>query len=641
MMFKEEKGVISIAMAILIPVIIFGVIYVYALLSTPQRENTVHKIVYASSEAYLSRYNTYLYDQMCLLTNLDSEGLEPLIIHYLQRNDRIDSPESASINIDYEKLSDPIVFKEAVVEASTLLIGNAVVNYSVDLLDQFSFADKIRTLNQSIQVYEKKLSEQFDKTGAIQFLKNIETSHDLQTDKTVLQALEDYLNEQYETYFKTYEAMETEIARSLTAVENPKQTLKTYLEEKEVQWCDSEKAFVSDYEDYMIALSLIKEHLAQIELEEATERMLISQIEAEIQKKPLDQATIDSLEAMHLETKERINCGFSEIDDIVSELIVVSETSDVSLIRLLKDLILEAEYLFSGVEIGSAELVLDACFIHSEKNRNDQYGDPMALAQKVKMNEYFLSIFSSYDINCPRVIDPQNRHEALRVIKGESEYLISGLMKEKQSISLVRLKIFAIRSAANLVTLLSDKDKLSKLSTATVAMPQPWRTLTYSVAIAVWSGVESYSDINRLMKGEGFYFLKTKAQWQLDFDTLLDGSWKKQFSNNIGQSSNAEQPSMDERSSIDEQSSLGESYADPNLYYMDYLRLLLLIQDEQTTLLRAMDLVEAELLSASEGKTSLKNFSRGHTIDLKWKPQVVFGFMPNDVSTLHMRNGFK
>ena len=162
-----------------IPVIVFGVLYVYAMLDRPQQENTAHKIVYASSEAYLSRYNAYMFEQMGLLTNLDTDGLQPIIVHYLVRNKLVADRDAVKLSISYEQLSNPDVFNEAVNEAATVLVGNAFVAYGVNLLDQFAFAEKIKSLNQSIQNKEKKLSEQFDKIGASHLLNTIKMCREI------------------------------------------------------------------------------------------------------------------------------------------------------------------------------------------------------------------------------------------------------------------------------------------------------------------------------------------------------------------------------------------------------------------------------------------------------------------------------
>jgi hypothetical protein len=398
-----------------------------------------------------------------------------------------------------------------------------------------------------------------------------------------------------------------------------------------------EASFMNDQRDYLQLAGSIEAKYELIESEDVSVNQLTTEIETEKLKKPLNQDKLDQLSARLADAEGTIADSYAEIAAIVSEVLGAAEEKPPSMIDGLKALLLEAEHLFSGIEIGSGSLTLDVAYKHSV---NDSFDINLDAVTKAKLNEYYLSIFSSYDLNCPRVFDPQNRQNVLRGIKGEAEYLISGIDKEKQSISLVRLKIVAIRSAANLVTLLCDKDKLATVSTATLAIPQPWRSLAYSAAIVAWCGVESYSDINRLMKGEGFYFLKTQTQWAVDFDGLFNGNWKNKV--NAKRQTESKQSTESKESTESKQSTeSNQSITDPNMYYLDYLRLLLLIQDEETTLLRAMDLIEAELIGTSEGKTSLANFSRGHVIDLTWYVHGIFNLVSKDESAIHMRNGFK
>ncbi len=622
---KGEKGVISIVVAILIPVIILGVLYAYTMLEKPRQENTVHKIVYASSEAYLSRYNAYLFNQFGILANMDSDTLEPLILHYLMRNKLILTQESAVVTIGYEQLSVPNTYRQAIIEASTVLIGNAMVDYALEMLEQFAFAEQVRKINHSIQEFEKKLSEQFDKSGATQILRRIEMCHDVQIGRREIAALKEYLNEQFDTASMSLETLSGTVTRIKETTGDTKRAMTAFLEGKKAQWHATEIEFLSAHQAYLKVAVQIEDYFKQIESNEAMKRQYEIQLDGETQRSPLNEATINQLLALVSEIEEAIENGYIGIDAIVTEKVMQEKENTPSIIQAFKTILLEAESLLSGVAIGSSELILEDGYWHSINNRDDPNNEALALTQKIKINEYYLSVFSCYDLNCPRIFDPQKRQKAQRIIKGEVEYLVSGLAIEKQSVSLVRLKIFAIRSAANVVTILCDKDKLARLSAATVALPQPWRSLAYGAAIAAWSSAESYSDINRLMKGDSFYFLKTQTQWALDYDALLDGSWKTKVTTQPNESASSHMLNID----------------DPKLYYMDYLRLLLFIQDEQTTLLRAMDLIEAELLSVSEGKSSLASFSRGHIIDLNWKPLKIFGQSSNENSTIQLRNGFE
>ena len=250
-LIKEEKGVVSIVMAIIIPVIVFGVLYVYAMLDRPQQENTAHKIVYASSEAYLSRYNAYMFEQMGLLTNLDTDGLQPIIVHYLVRNKLVADRDAVKLSISYEQLSNPDVFNEAVNEAATVLVGNAFVAYGVNLLDQFAFAEKIKSLNQSIQNKEKKLSEQFDKIGASHLLNTIKMCRDVQAGRRELEALKDHLFAQKEIFFKTLDDLLAVLSSVKATSEVPQQAMKTFVESKEAHFRELEEAFMKDQRDFL------------------------------------------------------------------------------------------------------------------------------------------------------------------------------------------------------------------------------------------------------------------------------------------------------------------------------------------------------------------------------------------------------
>jgi hypothetical protein len=264
----------------------------------------------------------------------------------------------------------------------------------------------------------------------------------------------------------------------------------------------------------------------------------------------------------------------------------------------LKRQMAELELTLSGVvvEDGKLDITSDA------KKQYDFSGyKEEAFASKIMLNEYFLMIFSSYDQNCPRKLSVGNRPEITRTLKGETEFLISGEAEEKTSLSEVRIKIMGIRTLANLVAFMGDADRINQLSVMTSAFPQPWSALAFGTAVTAWCTVESYGDINALMKGKAVPIIKSTDQWR----TTLGGTSENAMFN------------VSKNDLETESDNASASVFD--LYYLDYLRLLLMLQNEETSIARAMQLIDHELKKTSKNAYSLDDFSIGHSVNLKWK----------------------
>ena len=403
------------------------------------------------------------------------------------------------------------------------------------------------------------------------------------------------LGEKEKLFYDNAQKMKETIEQAKMELEDSNVQIEAYLETEIKALKDSESAFrnyISEYESHLLSVSdiyisvdVLKRQVSSLEIE-------IRQVEQSDLKQEDKKAKISDLEEMKEQLNQEIEGYLKAVKDLIQECIQLEvEQAQTSFLDTIRRIIADVDGLFSGVEIGGGIIE-----ISSENERELPETIPQSsLEQRILMNEYLLGLFSSYDELCPRKIDPFDRMEDTRQIKGEVEYLISGIKDERESISMVRLKVMAIREIANLVSIVTDSNKIKQITTATAAIPQPWRSVAFGVSLIAWGSAESYVDVNQLMKGEGFYYLKTDEEWHLDFQSLLSGAWKSQVSGTPKESS---------------------GIFDPKMYYQDYLRILLYMQPEEDILLRAMDLIDSELYAISDQKVSLSNFSTAHHIKL-------------------------
>ena len=150
----RKKGAVSILMVIVIPIFIMGCLLVYQILYQRQVNMRTEKIVLACSDAYLSMYNGYLFDELALLANNKSPGVEVMVREYLIKNKIIDTNVEISFDASYMGLDQPDYFREAIYYASTAQIGRSIVRMGDEWINQLS---AIQTLRKVLKSYNTLL----------------------------------------------------------------------------------------------------------------------------------------------------------------------------------------------------------------------------------------------------------------------------------------------------------------------------------------------------------------------------------------------------------------------------------------------------------------------------------------------------
>ena len=554
--FQLESGALSIMLTILVPIFMVGVLMLFIGLKEQQTNNRIRQMAYMSSEAYLSKINSYMWQSFRMQTNLDEGGLDQMIRHYITKNHLVVSPEAIEIKTTYESIKDPNQFKRAALNAMELLVIDGAAEYTVQLFERWKGLEKIENLNDKLSSYENELSEFIDQSEAIKMLNRLKKLDDKATQPKDLKVYGEIKAQQFENSYGKF----TEVLKQSAQATGSEHSVNNYFEAK-------------------------RQQSAQVKRE--VERLISA----------LDEGA-NNLEKMIETINEESFSNESwnrEIDAIIGQL-GYDETVKMGgdIVSRLKQLTAELELTFSTVEIGDGQLQITSDA--KKKFAFDAY-EKETIKNKIILNEYFLMVFSSYDQKCPRKIDIETRPEVTRTVKGEIEFLISGESDEKVSVSEVRMKILAIRTLANLVSLMGDSNRINQLSLMTSTLPQPWGTMVFGATLAAWSTIESYGDVNALMKGEIVPFIKTSNQWR----TALRGSYE------------------DKKFDFGPIEQSDEMLGDFEVYYQDYLRLLLILQNEENTIARAMQLVEHELVKSSKGSYTLEDLSIGHSVSLKWQ----------------------
>lgn len=157
------------------------------------------------------------------------------------------------------------------------------------------------------------------------------------------------------------------------------------------------------------------------------------------------------------------------------------------------------------------------------------------------------------------------------------EYLIIGKDHDVDNLKGVINRLLLIREGANFVYLLTDAGKVAEAYSAAAllvgytCLPPLIEATKYAILLA-WAYAESVMDVRILLAGEKVALYKNA------------GNWKTSLAN-IGELVSKDAGSMGDNNGVD---------------YEGYLRMLLLMANQEETTMRAMDLIEIQLQHTTE-----------------------------------------
>lgn len=163
-------------------------------------------------------------------------------------------------------------------------------------------------------------------------------------------------------------------------------------------------------------------------------------------------------------------------------------------------------------------------------------------------------------------------------LRYQLEYVIGGKHSDQENLKKVVQELLAVRTAANMVHLLTDSAKQAQVHQMALiiasAVALPFLEGIISLALqAAWAFGESILDIRGLLKGGKVPLVKDAGSWNLSLENL----------SNILEILNQEEDK--EKSGMD---------------YQEYLRLLLFMKGSQTRLDRTIDLAEQEMQAGGQ-----------------------------------------
>jgi len=224
--------------------------------------------------------------------------------------------------------------------------------------------------------------------------------------------------------------------------------------------------------------------------------------------------------------------------------------------------VVDQEMSLSDKRILAKELVGERM---KQKNVNtgnlyDEADEEQSFINSFFFREYLLRYFRHYD-----------QGEPSGALDYEIEYLIGGKEEDIENLKSVAWRLSGIREAANAEYLFQNGSKCGEAEilavTLALLLQSPELTEPLKNAILLgWAYAESLYDVKQLLAGGKVPLIKTDADWHYGLSEALS----------LAESSE-------------------EDLSERGLDYSNYLRILLMLEDEKTLTTRAMNMMEANI----------------------------------------------
>ena len=269
--------------------------------------------------------------------------------------------------------------------------------------------------------------------------------------------------------------------------------------------------------------------------------------------------------------------GGENLDDVLDDYngrevqISETETAFVSITNPVKEiekkrrmgilrLVLESEEDLSKKGLDRTGLIESRMQQDAVNRGNMEQQDTDGVWNNILFREYLLKYMGNYR-------EPKDSG----ALAYQIEYLIAGKEYDTDNLRSIAARLCAVREAANVLYLYTDKEKSMEITTAaTIAcgiflFPELIPVMETAIRFG-WAYAESLYDVKTLLAGGKIPLIKDKESWHCGLMSALKGE--------------AEDGSEEE----------GKGLA-----YRDYLRVLLMMTDTDTVTVRAMNMIEADI----------------------------------------------
>lgn len=206
----------------------------------------------------------------------------------------------------------------------------------------------------------------------------------------------------------------------------------------------------------------------------------------------------------------------------------------------------------------------------------------------------------------------------------EEEYILNGGSSDSENQKITKRKLIILRSAMNLAYLQTDKVKQAEtFATAELLTPGVFAAGTQKAIQAAWALAEARNDYMLLINGKKVPLFKTKQSWATDLKELTKGMVKSgTYGRRKGDIGHIKDRNGDSGKSLDKKDFNKKlPYIEINNnsgeIYEDYIFVMLFLMNEDTKLVRMMDIIEANMKIGYYGGFNIKRYNTGIEANIK------------------------
>ena len=219
------------------------------------------------------------------------------------------------------------------------------------------------------------------------------------------------------------------------------------------------------------------------------------------------------------------------------------------------------------------------------------------IRDEIYVNEYILTSFNN-------IIKTNDTNKSF--YKNEAEYVLFGNPKDDVNKNAMINRLTLTRTGLNLIHIYSDPIKRSQVTAAAATITAGVGTYFVHFLIStIWANAEAVLDVEKLLDGEEVAFIKTEDDWVLGIDNLPESLPETKNDNNDGS-----KPKLDININ--------------KFSYEDYLRLFLLLENNDEKIYRTMDLVQINMIGNIYKDFQLRDYYGGIEVDANIKVDYIF-----------------
>lgn len=260
--------------------------------------------------------------------------------------------------------------------------------------------------------------------------------------------------------------------------------------------------------------------------------------------------------------------------------------------------------------------------VGEQLNAMDDGSSMDTLLEPLLLNEYILSHFKNLRMDEKLTGKKIEKSEQLgevqkkqSVLSYELEYILNGEKEDVKNLEFVIHKIIFIRTILNFIYLLTDSGRRGEAYQAAAALVgitglEALVRLTQALILIAWAYEEAIVDAAFLVGGQGVPVMKTKQTFMLSFGEMfcLSRSLIK---------------SKMEKST---KTSGGRGLA--SLDYEGWVRIFLLLEDQEKRCMRSMDIIEADMQLRNDKRFCIGNMLYGIRIKAQYQVKPKFARLP-------------